>query len=87
MNETLNETNNNNNNINNNNNNIYAPSYRSRTPQDVLRTAESVKKRKYLQACLDRRASFTPLCMSVDGLLGKEAEFFLYRLDDFLAAH
>ena len=60
-----------------------APSYRSRTPQDVLRTAESVKKRKYLQACLDHRASFTPLCMSVDGLLGKEAEFFLYRLGDF----
>ena len=25
--------------------------------------------------------------MSVDGLLGKEAEFFLYRMGNFLAAH
>ena len=53
------------------------PSYRSRTPHDVLRTAELDKKRKYLQACQDRRAAFTPLCVSVDGLLGKEADFFI----------
>ena len=63
-----------------------APSYRSRTPQDILRSAELDKKRKYLQACQDRRASFTPICVSVDGLLGKEADFFIHRLCDFLCA-
>ena len=63
-----------------------APSYRSRTPPDVLRTAEMDKKRKYLQACQDRRAAFTPLCVSVDGLLGKEADFFIHQLCDFLCA-
>ena len=62
-----------------------APSYCSRTPPDVLRTAELEKKRKYLQACQDRRAAFTPLCVSVDGLLGKEADFFIHRLCDFLS--
>ena len=61
-----------------------APSYRSRTPPDVLRSAESDKKKKYLQACQDRRAAFTPLCVSVDGLLGKEADFFIHRICDFL---
>ena len=55
--------------------NTDAPSYRSRAPTDVLRSAESDKKKKYLQACQDRRAAFTPLCVSVDGLLGKEADF------------
>ena len=32
---------------------------------DVLSTAESEKERKYHQVCLDRRALFTPLCISV----------------------
>ena len=31
------------------------------------------------------RADFTPLCVSIDGMLGAEAEFFLKRLGDFLA--
>ena len=47
-------------------------------------SAESEKKRKYLLACHDRRADFTPLCVSVDGMLGSEAEFFLRRLGDHL---
>ena len=50
----------------------------------VLCSAESEKK-KYLQACHDRRADFTPICVSIDGMLGAEAEFFLRRLGDFLA--
>ena len=53
---------------------------------DVLGTAEGEKKRKYLQACQDRRATYTPLCVSVDGMLGSEAKFFVRRLGDFLAA-
>ena len=28
-----------------------------------------------LQACKNQRATFTPLCVSVDGMLGSEAEF------------
>ena len=57
-----------------------ARSYRARTPHDVLSTAEGEKKRKYLQACQDRRATFTPLCVSVDGMLGSEAAFFVKRM-------
>ena len=62
-----------------------ARSYRARSPHDVLGLAE-VEKRKYLQACQDRHATFTPLCVSVDGMLGSKAEFFVKRLGDFLAA-
>ena len=43
-------------------------------------------KRKYLQACQDQRVTFTPLCVSVNGMLGSEAKFFVTRLGDFLAA-
>ena len=60
-----------------------APSYHSRTLPDVLQSAELEKNRKYLQACQDRRAAFTPLCVSVDGLLGKETDFFIRCLCDF----
>ena len=51
-----------------------AQSYRARTPCDVLGTAEA-EKRKYLRACQDQRATFTPLCVSIDGMLGSETEF------------
>ena len=46
-----------------------ARSYHDRSPRDVLGSAEVEKKRKYLQACQDRRTTFTPLCVSVDGLV------------------
>ena len=55
------------------------------TPQDVLHTAEGEKKHKYLQACQNCHTTFTPLCVSVDGMLDSEAEFFVKRLSDFLA--
>ena len=61
-----------------------AQSYHSRSPQSVLASAEEDKKRKYSDACADRRASFTPLCLSVDGLLGGEAEVFLRQLANCL---
>ena len=54
-----------------------AQSYQSHPPQTVLASAEAEIKRKYSTACTDRRASFTPLCFSVDGLLGCEADVFL----------
>ena len=37
---------------------IDAPSYCCHTPPDVLQSAELDKKKKYLQACQDRRAAF-----------------------------
>uniref|UniRef100_A0A1X7T624 Uncharacterized protein n=1 Tax=Amphimedon queenslandica TaxID=400682 RepID=A0A1X7T624_AMPQE len=40
---------------------------------------------KYGRACEDRHASFTPLCISIDGLMGKEMESFVRRLAESLA--
>ena len=63
-----------------------AQSYLDRSPLDVLSIAESEKKRKNHQACLDRRALFTQLCISVDGLLGRET-VFIKRLADRLSSN
>jgi len=63
-----------------------AQSYCAHTPHNVLSTAEGEKRRKYLQACQDQCSTFTPPCVSVDGMLGPEAEFFVKRMSDFLAA-
>ena len=52
---------------------------------DVLSAAEEEKKRKYQSACNDRRALFTPLCVSVDGMMGKEAGIFVKRLTERLS--
>jgi len=62
-----------------------ARSYCGRTPTAVLCTAEAEKKQKYSLACQSRRASFTPLCVSVDGLLAPEANYFVRRLGDRLS--
>ena len=55
-------------------------------PCDVLGSAEVEKKCKYLQACQNQHATFAPLCVSVDGMLDSQAEFFVKKLGDFLAA-
>ena len=62
-----------------------ARSYCSRPPMDVLFAAEEEKKRKYQSACNDRRAQFTPICVSVDGMMGKEAGVFVKILADRLS--
>ena len=62
-----------------------ARSYLHRPPQSIIATAEREKKRKYSMACAAKHVSFTPLCFSVDGLMGAEAKSFLDRLGDFLA--
>ena len=64
---------------------VDAPSYCSRSPQAVLCSAEAEKKCKYMEACLARHASFTPLCFSIDGMFGIEADFFLRRLAERLS--
>ena len=49
-------------------------------------TVERDKKQKYSQACQDRKAIFTPMCVSVDGMLGCEATAFLKQIGDMLSA-
>ena len=63
-----------------------AQSYLRQPPTSVLLTAEIEKKRKYLDASVARRAHFTPLCFSVDGLVSPEAASFLKRLAYCLSA-
>ena len=43
------------------------------------------KKRKYLAAVEERRASFTPFVVSVDGVLGHDAQHLIKRLCDQIA--
>ena len=57
-----------------------AQSYLTTAPNLVLFRAEGEKKQKYSAAATARRAHFTPLCFSVDGLTGSEAICFLRRL-------
>ena len=62
-----------------------APSYTGKSPLKVLKTAERDKKNKYGEACNSIHCGFTPLCMTVDGLLGSESHTFLKRLADKLS--
>ena len=64
-----------------------AQSYLGWSPTQVISVAENEKKRKYLDAAAARRAHFTPLCFSVDGVAGSEAASFLKRLAYCLSAH
>ena len=64
---------------------VDAPSYRSRSSQAVLCSAEVEKQCKYMEACLASHASFTPLCFSTDGMFGTEADFFLRCLAEQLS--
>ena len=62
-----------------------AKSYVNSAPFDVLTRAEKEKKAKYTLACEERRAVFTPLCILVDGMLGRETNHFLRRLGERLS--
>ena len=50
----------------------------------VIRSAEDEKKLKYADAVEERRGSFTPFVVSVDGYMGHEADMSLRRLADIL---
>ena len=56
---------------------IDAQSYLHHAHSKVLLNTEVEKKNKYPEACAARFAHFTPLCFSVDGLTGSEANCFL----------
>ena len=53
--------------------NLDAGSYMRMTPEKALEKAEKEKKDLYLQACLERRRTFTPMVYSVEGIPGAEA--------------
>ena len=52
----------------------------------VLSSAKCDKKKKYSQTCQVQRTTFTPLCVSVDGMMGHEATASLQRIADLLSA-
>ena len=62
-----------------------APSHRIRSPEAILESGAKEKKRVYEQAVVERRGNFTPIVLSVDGLLHREAEHFLKRMAANLA--
>ena len=53
--------------------NLNAGSYLRMTPEKTLANAEKEKKDLYLQTCLDRRRTFTPMVYSADIIPGAEA--------------
>ena len=63
-----------------------AKSYAGTSSEKVLQRAAKEKKDKYLDACLERRRSFTPLVYSVDGVAHKEARAFERRIAGLLAS-
>ena len=52
--------------------NLGAGSYLCMTLEKALAKAEKEKKNLYLQACLERRRTFTPMVYSVDRMPGAE---------------
>ena len=61
-----------------------ASSYVNQAPLAILRRAEA-EKDKYLKAFEERRALFTPLCVTVVGMLGPEASRFIKHLSERLS--
>ena len=57
-----------------------AQSYLCHVPSKVLLNAEVEKKNKYAEVCAARCAHFMPLCFSVDGLAGSEANCFFKQM-------
>jgi hypothetical protein len=63
-----------------------APYHRGQDPHKILAKHEKEKKDKYVDACLARRRSFTPLVFLVDGLRGTEASAATKKLASHLSA-
>ena len=62
-----------------------AESHSQRVVTAILSSAEEEKKKKNSKAAALRRASFTPLVVSVDGVRGRGAIFFVKQLTQKLA--
>jgi hypothetical protein len=63
-----------------------APYHQGQDPHKILSKHEKEKKDKYVDACLARRRTFTPLMFSVDGLRGTEASAATKKLASRLSA-
>eukprot|EP00923_Selenidium_pygospionis_P053640 GHVN01093213.1.p1 GENE.GHVN01093213.1~~GHVN01093213.1.p1 ORF type:complete len:137 (+),score=20.63 GHVN01093213.1:337-747(+) len=57
-----------------------APSNMKLETRQVLKKNEEEKKRHLGEACVERRAHFTPFVVSVDGAFGAEANTFLSQI-------
>ena len=62
-----------------------AISYQNRIPMSVLHSVEVERKTKFSDACQERHMSFTPLVVSVDGMLAPEFANFLRRIGEALS--
>jgi hypothetical protein len=62
-----------------------AQSYCTRSIKSVLHSAEVTKRTKYGQACDEKRATFTPIVVSADGIFAHEAKVFISRIADQLS--
>ena len=62
-----------------------APYQQGTEPHSCLVNHKKRKKRHYLEPCLERHRSFTPLVFSVDGLMGTEGVAAMRRLAATLA--
>ena len=60
--------------------NTDATYYQSKTPKKCIKTTDKDKKKNYLDACLKQCRHFTPFVVSVDSLLGVEAEATLKHI-------
>ena len=63
-----------------------APSHCHRAPNAILESSSQGKKRMYKKAVEDRRGTFTPFVLSVDGLLHKEASHFIKHMATALSS-
>ena len=63
-----------------------AASHLHRTPESILDSGALEKKKLYKKAVEDRRGTFTPFVISIDGLLYSEAEHFLKHISTSIAA-
>eukprot|EP00731_Ephydatia_muelleri_P034079 Em0046g22a len=63
-----------------------APSHCHRAPNAILESSSQEKKRMYKKAVEDRRGTFTPFVLSVDGLLHKEASHFIKHMATALSS-
>ena len=59
----------------------------AKTPEKCLPEAEQVKKKIYLESCLQIRQHLSPFVAYVDGILGVEASAILKRLAIRLATN
>ena len=65
--------------------NLNTGSYLRMTPEKALAKAEKENKNLYLQACLERKSTFTPMVYSADRIPGAEALAAQKRLDTLLS--